>query len=144
MLDKATREELIQRINALDDNSKPQWGKMNIYQMLKHCTMWDEMVLKNKKYDRVFLGRIFGRMALKGALKDASPMTRNAPTIPALKVTDNGDASAQKRQWIAMIDQYGTFSHPIFMHPFFGKMTQEQIGCFAYKHTDHHLRQFNV
>jgi hypothetical protein len=24
-----------------------------------------------------------------------------------------------------------------------GKMTQEEIGIFGYKHADHHLRQFN-
>jgi len=29
------------------------------------------------------------------------------------------------------------------MHPFFGKMTKEQVGYLAYKHTDHHLWQFN-
>lgn len=31
-----------------------------------------------------------------------------------------------------------------FMHPFFGKITREQIGYLAYKHDDHHLRQFNA
>jgi hypothetical protein len=42
VFDKATRDELISRINTLNENSTAQWGKMNIYQMLKHCILWEE------------------------------------------------------------------------------------------------------
>jgi hypothetical protein len=31
-----------------------------------------------------------------------------------------------------------------FMHPFFEQLTAEQAGRKAYKHIDHHLRQFNA
>jgi hypothetical protein len=84
IFDRATRDELITRVSALDEKSKPHWGKMNIYQMTRHCTVWDEWIL-GKNY-----------------------------------------------------------SNEDFIHDFFGKMTKEQIGVFAYKHTDHHLRQFGV
>ena len=40
IFDKTNRDELIKRINALNENSKAQWGKMNICQMLKHCIKW--------------------------------------------------------------------------------------------------------
>ena len=43
IFDKTTRDELINRINSLNENSNPQWGKMNVSQMVKHCTQWDEM-----------------------------------------------------------------------------------------------------
>ena len=62
IFDKNTREELINRINSLDENSTPQWGKMNIYQMLKHCTLCEEMYLGKTKYKRAFIGRLFGRV----------------------------------------------------------------------------------
>jgi len=44
-----------------------------------------------------------------------------------------------------LINEYSAYSFPdySFVHPFFGKMTKEQIGYHAYKHIDHHLRQFN-
>jgi hypothetical protein len=29
-------------------------------------------------------------------------------------------------------------------HPVFGRMTRRAWGALAYKHTDHHLRQFGV
>jgi hypothetical protein len=42
------------------------------------------------------------------------------------------------------VEAYANYSNPGFVHDFFGKMTDEQIGIFAYKHADHHLRQFGV
>ena len=67
IFDTATRNEIIERINSLSENSKPIWGKMNIYQMTIHCTIWNEGVLgkENFVYKQEFLGKIFGKMALK-------------------------------------------------------------------------------
>jgi len=146
VFDKSTRDELIGRINTLTENSKAQWGKMNVFQMLNHCTKWEEWVFGRAKYKRAFLGRIFGKMALKSILKDEKPIGRNAPTIPELRIyliATHGDVSAEKAKWISFIEAYAHYSNPEFEHSFFGKMTEEQIGYMAYKHTDHHLRQFN-
>jgi hypothetical protein len=144
IFDEATRDELIGRMGALNENSIAQWGKMNIYQMLKHCTLAEEMYLGKQKYPRVFLGRLFGNIALKNLLKDEKPMSRNAPTSPAFIVSEtSGNIIAERDKWIALTQEYATYSNPGFEHWFFGKMTKEQIGRFVYKHTDHHLRQFN-
>jgi hypothetical protein len=145
VLDKTTRDELINRINTLNGNSKPQWGKMNIYQMLKHGAMVEDMFLGRKQYKRTLLGRLIGQMALKGMLKDEKPMSKNAPTSPDFVIKESdGDVSSEKQRWIALIQEYARYSNDDFVHWFFGKMTKEQVGHFAYKHIDHHLRQFNV
>jgi hypothetical protein len=145
IFDKATRDELTNRINILNDNSIPQWGKMNVYQMLKHCTLCEEMYLGKIKYKRAFLGRLFGKMALKNLLKDDSPLKQNSPTSAEFEVKEiNGNASAEKRKWISLIQEYANYTNNNFVHWFFGKMTKEQVGYFVYKHTDHHLRQFGV
>jgi len=144
VFDKATRDELITRINSLNENSTAQWGKMNIYQMLKHCTKWEEWIQSNRKNKRAFIGLLFGRMALKSVLKDESPLMRNSPTIPELIIKEHsGDIASEKKRWITLIEQYTHYSDAGFVHSFFGKMTKEQVGYMAYKHTDHHLRQFN-
>lgn len=143
IFDQSTRDEIIVRINSLNENSTAQWGKMNVYQMLKHCTLWEDMISGKTHYKRVLIGRIFGKMALKKVLMDESPLQRNTPTLPEFKVAGNGDISAEKAKWIASLAGYTSFSNADFMHPFFGKMTKEQIGRMAYKHADHHLRQFN-
>ncbi|WP_276501338.1 DUF1569 domain-containing protein [Terrimonas pollutisoli] len=147
IFDKETRAELISRINSLDENCKAQWGKMNVYQMAKHCTIWDDWVLgkTNVTYKQGFLGLIFGRMALKPMVKDDRPIKKNMPSGRAFIVKDNdGNIEHQKKIWTERIAAYEHFSNPRFIHDFFGKMTVDEIGIFAYKHADHHLRQFNA
>ncbi len=144
VFDNTTRDELINRINTLDEHKTAQWGKMNVYQMLKHCTLWDEWMQNGKKNKQAFIGKLFGKMALKNVLKDESPLRHSTPTLPELIIKESsGDIAAEKKKWIALIGQYAGYSNPTFMHTFFGKMTREQVGPMAYKHADHHLRQFN-
>ena len=144
VLDKAARCELITRINKLDEYSQPQWGEMNIYQMLKHCRLCEELYLGKIAKKRVFMGRLFGRSALKNILSEDKDFPKNAPTSVLFKVKESGgDISVEKHNWIALIEQYDNYSNE-FVHWFFGKMTREQVGQFVYKHDDHHLRQFNV
>ena len=143
IFDQTTKNELIGRINMLSEESRAQWGRMNIYQMVKHCRLWDEMILGRKRYKQVFIGRLFGKIALKTVLKDESPLRRNTPTLPELRITENGNVSVERAKWIALIEEYSHFSNFDFVHPFFGRMTKDQIGYLVYKHTDHHLRQFN-
>jgi hypothetical protein len=144
VFDKTTRDELISRIDTINETSKNEWGKMNVYQALKHCTLWDEWIQSNKNNKQAFIGRLFGSMALKKILKDEGPLARNTPTFSEFKVKEiSGDIASEKKKWIALINEYAHFSTPGFVHSFFGKMTKEQVGQLAYKHADHHLRQFN-
>jgi len=147
IFDKSTRDELVQRINSLKEDNKPVWGKMNVYQMSKHCTIWNEWVLgkNNFVYKQEFLGKIFGKMALKSNTKDDKPIGKGMPAGKAFTVKETvGELSPQKSNWIDQIKSYEHFSNDHFIHDFFGKMTKEQIGIFAFKHNDHHLRQFNA
>lgn len=121
VFDKTTRDELIIRINSLSENSALQWGKMNAYQMMKHCTLWEEMLSGEIRCKQSFIGRIFGKMALKGLLKDESPLRRSTPTSPELRVIEsNGDIASQKAKWIALFEKNAQSLTSGFMHPFFG------------------------
>jgi hypothetical protein len=142
VLDTTTRHEIIDRINALDENAPAQWGTMDVGQMMKHCSQWDEMALGKKTYKRSFIGRLFGRIALKDMLKDA-PIKRNLPTVPSFKIIEKVDASEERKRWVRLVEEYADYSDAGFVHPFFGQLTREQVGVIVYKHTDHHLRQFN-
>ena len=143
IFDKATREELITRINSITENSPRQWGKMTVYQMLRHCTKWDEWIADKKQNKQACIGRLFGKMVLKNLVKDDAPLKRSTPTLPELVIKKEGDVTAEKKKWVALIGGYANFSNPGFVHTFFGKMTEEEIGYLAYKHAEHHLRQFN-
>ncbi len=98
-------------------------------------------MLGKKQYRQSFLGRLFGKIALKNMLKD-EPMKPNLPTVPSFKISGKGDIIAAKAEWINLISEHGQKKSWEFVHPFFGKLTDEQAGRIAYKHIDHHLRQF--
>lgn len=146
IFDPRTREEIITRIEILDQNNEARWGKMNVAQMLTHSILWQEMIFGRVPCKRVFIGRIFGRMALKNVLKDDKPLGKKSPTTPELIIKtqqDDKDIVVQKTKLIDLIREYAHYNNPHFIHPFFGAMSKEQVGYFVYKHTDHHLRQFN-
>jgi len=144
IFDKAAREEVIARINALNESAQAQWGKMNEYQMLEHLARWEEMIAGTLPCKRSFLGSIFGKMALKDFLKEDKPLRMNSPSSPELVVHENdGSVRAGKDKLIALIEGNANYPHATFIHPFFGEMTKDEIGCLAYRHLDHHLRQFN-
>ena len=147
IFDESNRAALIKRIKTVNEHSSSQWGKMNVYQMLKHCTIWEEWIQGRNKptYKQELLGFIFGKLALKSMIKDDKPFKRNVPTSASFRVKElDGDLESEKKKWISLIEGYENFSNPGFVHDFFGKMTKEQIGILAYKHSDHHLRQFNA
>lgn len=146
IFNETNRLDLIKRIRFISNDCTAQWGKMNVYQMLKHCIVWEEWIQGTNqiRYRQEFLGLIFGKMALKSMIKNDKPFKRNIPTSAQFQVTEKeGDMESDKEKWIALIQSYEHYSNPGFIHDFFGKMTKEQIGILAYKHTDHHLRQFN-
>ena len=88
IFDKTTRDELISRINTLNENSKAQWGKMTVSQMLKHCIQWEEMALGKTIYKQSFIGKLFGKSALKDMIKDDGPLKKNMPTVPGFKIKE--------------------------------------------------------
>jgi len=141
--DKATRDELIVRIDKLNENSKALWGKMTIGQMMKHCTKWEEMSLGKQTYKQSCIGKLFGKIALKDMLKDV-PIKKNLPSVPSFIMKGNANVAEEKKKWIELMKEYDHYTNDGFVHPFFGKLTKEQAGLMAYKHIDHHLRQFNV
>jgi uncharacterized damage-inducible protein DinB len=144
VLDKTAREELINRIQSLNENNKARWGKMNVYQMVRHCVLCEELFLGKMKHKRSLMGRLFGKIGLKNILAEGKSFPQSAPTTNAVKVKEpTGDMAAEKQKWIALLDEYKNYPDE-YVHWFFGKMTREQVGWFVYKHNDHHLRQFGA
>jgi hypothetical protein len=144
IFNKATSNALINRVNLLNENSIALWGKMNVYQMVKHCILCDEMYLGKVVYKRHLFGFLFGKMKLHQLLKDDKPKEHNSPTKSNFKnLQANSNLEQDKATWIKLINEYEHFTNTNFVHWFYGKMTKDQVGISVYKHIDHHLRQFN-
>lgn len=149
VFDKTVRDELQNRVQLLREDSHAQWGRMNVIQMTKHCNRWNNWILgkgdySNHVYAQGLLGKVFGKMALRSNTKNDKPMGRNMPAGVFAVKEKGGNLDGEKALWLQLINGYAHYANDRFVHDFFGKMSKEQIGIFAYKHLDHHLRQFGV
>lgn len=139
-------EEVLKRIDQLTPNAQPQWGKMNVAQMLAHCSAFQDIAMGNSFPPRGWLGILVGRFA-KPIMYNDKPLPHNMSTIPTILIADVRDFEREKEQLKEKMIQFQNngpekcTTHP---HPFFGKLTSKQWGIGVYKHLDHHLTQFGV
>ena len=145
LLEPATALEIIHRIEQLTPSTPAQWGKMNVAQMMAHCSYALKLYLTGKKLRRPILAILFGGIAKKRMLTN-KPWARNLPTAKELKPAAGSEFEREKTNLIENISLFvtkGAKATPI-PHPFFGKMTTADWGLHQYKHLDHHLTQFGV
>jgi hypothetical protein len=139
--------EINERMTHLRPNSERQWGKMNVSQMLAHCSAWMEMAAGLNSPPRSLMGRIFGRLAKSQVLHSEEPIRRNMPTEKSLIVSEQRNFAAERQrllEWTARFASGGAAQCTRQPHCFFGPMTPSEWATMAYKHLDHHLRQFGA
>lgn len=147
LFEATAAQEIKQRLAILRPDNERQWGKMNVAQMLAHCSAWMEMAAGLTSPPRSLIGRIFGPVAKSKVLRSEEPVRRNMPTEKSLIVSEQRDFRAERQRLLEWTDRFasggpGTCTkHP---HCFFGPMTPTEWATLAYKHLDHHLRQFGV
>ncbi len=140
-------QEIIVRINRLTANSKAEWGKMNVGQMLTHAQRPLRVALDELKLKRTLVGILFGKMAKKKLANGEEPFSKNLPTDKNFVVAGQRNAEEEKKKLVDLIrkfSQVGPAGLSREPHPFFGHMTTQEWDTLMWKHLDHHLRQFGV
>ncbi|MGE7920458.1 DUF1569 domain-containing protein [Viridibacillus sp. NPDC093762] len=138
--------EILKRIDKLSPNSQSQWGKMDVAQMLAHCSSFQDIAMGNSFPPRSWLGILVGRFA-KQIIYNDKTLPHNMSTIPIILIADDREFDTEKeklKQKIITFQNNGPEKCTTHPHPFFGKLTSEQWGKGIYKHLDHHLKQFEV
>ena len=139
-------EEVILRIDQLQPLSQRLWGKMDVAQMLAHCSAALEMASGKFVAKRVLLGRIIGPR-VRHVLVEDKPFSRNSPSSKELKVAEQREFAGEKERLVRCVREFheggesGCTTHP---HPFFGPITPLEWSTGMCKHLDHHLKQFGV
>ncbi len=141
------RTKLIERLNKLSGDEAPLWGKMTAEQMMSHLVQGGELPFEPSVPDRsTFMSRTF----IKPLILHVLPMPKE------VKVSAEMDQQADGRKplgfdtdrslLIESMKKLGELSvdHKCLDHPFFGKMSAKDWANIAYKHIDHHLKQFGV
>lgn len=138
--------EILTRINQLQADSQPIWGRMSVAQMLAHCSAFQEVAIGNSTSSRSWLGILIGKF-VKSIFYNDNPLPKNMSTIPTIMIVDSRDFEKEKeilKQNIITLQSSGPENITVHPHPFFGKLTSEEWGKGIYKHLDHHLKQFGV
>jgi hypothetical protein len=142
--DPQVQAELTARIARLTPDARPRWGRMTCPQMVVHIT--DALAL--------YRGDLHARTKhtplcyppLKQVVLYLLPIPKNVPTAPELLARAAGEWSDELAALRCALTRFCSESARTDWppHPLFGRMSCRAYGVLAYRHTDHHLRQFGV
>lgn len=141
------KNALIRRLKALKGDEKALWGKMNIDQMMSHLVQACDLPFSESLADR---SSFFSRTFAKPLILYVLPMPKEVKTPPDMNQQENGrkplDFNTDRNLVIDGMNRLADLplDHDCKYHPFFGKMSAKEWAIIAYKHTDHHLKQFGV
>jgi hypothetical protein len=144
MHEQQARAGLIRRAGALTVASTPAWGKMSVDQMLWHVNAQLEVAMDKRPcemIDNLFKRTVFKPIALYGPWPKGK-----APTAKEMKATGQYDIEAERRRFAALADEFAQQDMDASWraHPAFGPLTGKQWSLLAWRHADHHFRQFSV
>jgi hypothetical protein len=147
IFDQAVTDELTARIEALNSDSQPLWGKMSVDQMLAHCSVAYEMAYTDKHPKPNGLMRFLLKTFVKSGVVNEKPYPKNARTAPVFIISDRRDFEKEKSRLIGYLQKTQELGSDYFEgkeSPSFGAMTAQEWNNLFYKHLDHHLTQFGV
>lgn len=138
--------EVLSRLDQLNTQNTAKWGKMNVSQMLAHCSFPLQVALQELSLEKpnAFKRLLFSMF--KKSLYDDKPWKQGLPTTKEFIVNSDKDFIAEKNKLVGYINQFHAEKAKTEWppHPMFGSFTSEQWGKMQYKHLDHHLKQFGV
>jgi hypothetical protein len=137
------------RLEALRPEMRPLWGRMSANQMVCHLSDSLRMAL-GERPARVRFNRPIRAVSRWYALHTRARFPKGAPTVAQLDQERKGTGptdfdrdlatllSLQER-FVVAVPTLGGRAHPLF-----GPLTPDEWLVWAWKHTDHHLRQFGL
>jgi uncharacterized protein DUF1569 len=138
------RKELLERLERLTPEATPLWGTMTAPQMLAHLADW---MLMAKGERKVALRNLPVRYPpLKQLLIYWLPFPKGVPTSPELIGRKPLEWAIERAAVRKHVQSFEKLDPKMIWpeHPVFGKMTPQAWCVFAYRHMDHHLRQFGI
>lgn len=147
IFDKVIAQNMISRIETLTSESKGNWGKMDVSQMLAHCCVAYEMVYTDKHPEPNVFVKLLLKLFVKKTVVSEKPYPRNGRTAPQFMITSEKDFTEEKMRLITYIQKTSELGEVHFegkeSHSM-GKLTAKEWSNLFYKHLDHHLSQFGA
>lgn len=144
---QSVTDSLVSRINKLDTNSNPLWGKMDVAQMLAHCNVTYELTYETMHPRPNAFMRFILKTFLKKIVVGEKAFKKNSPTSPVFKKVEEENFVKQKARLLAYLQTTVEKGRVYFEgkeNLSFGKLTANEWNNLFYKHLNHHLEQFGV
>ena len=145
--DPSTTESVLTRLEDLSVDTQPQWGKMNVAQMLAHLNVAYAYSNGSLHSKNSWLAKIMLKTFVKKIVVGDKPYTKNSRTAPEFLITTTKEFSNDKAKLIANIketEQKGASYFEGKESASFGPLTAIEWSNMFYKHIDHHFTQFGV
>lgn len=147
-MNTATKDEIVRRINAIDEDTKQQWGSMNAPRMFAH--LLHSLRVPLGEATTTDQGNFFKKNVMR-CLAFHSPMPwpkGKIPTAQGYEVAPEGAFDEQKRELISAVERFveASESDPDseVLHPNFGVRPLRYWQRLNGRHFEHHLNQFGV
>lgn len=150
LFDEQKRGEIIARINNLTSETKGMWGKMNVNQMICHCTDGLRGSLGELGSEVKDESNFLSRSLIKWLVLYIIQMPKEVPTSDRVNQMKDGTKptgfESDRKTLLEFIEKVSAKSDDFAWatHFKFGALNRNEWGILSYKHIDHHLKQFGV
>ncbi len=141
---------LIDKLNYLEEEASPKWGKMNSFQMINHCNNFIEVSLGRQKISlrtKVF-GRLFGKLFLKYLKSlefDINKYPKNSKTLKEFKPFISEEPFIiEKNRLTENLEIVKELKSDYTIHNIYGKIETSLFKKTVHFHTSYHFNQFGT
>jgi hypothetical protein len=97
LFEQDTMAQVVARIDSLQPAAERQWGKMDVAQMMAHCSAALDMASGRLNPPRILIGRIIGPF-VKPIFTNEKPFSKNNPTDKKLFISDRRDFAREQER----------------------------------------------
>lgn len=144
--DPLTLTQLAGRLSSLRSDTPARWGSMTAGEMLCHLSDAAESVLDSSRSAPARQRPVIKLIALRSPLRWPRGLPTPDSVNPQTEGTRPSDFDDDQQRAIGWLHVLADSTAADFSagHPAFGRMTVADWHRWAYRHTDHHLRQFGL
>ncbi|BDD06875.1 DUF1569 domain-containing protein [Aureibacter tunicatorum] len=135
------------RLENINHDSQPKWGKMNASEMLAHLNVMFEMTYEDIHPKPNALTKFLLKLLVKPLVTGTKPYGKSKRTASQFIISGQREFDVEKDRLVNYIDHTYTLGPEYFENKeshSFGKLSSQEWNNMFSKHIDHHFTQFGV